>query len=280
MNQMPLLPASYFLTIAIAAYFETVPALVMPPKKPPTSKFKSGAAKFDSPFKGGKKDDRNVLLYNGAQNGILTCFLKKPNADEEPYALHDYNLLKESPDLMETLNINAVLSRKDTTSSENTELMQSPTSTYPWRQFVLLIGENNNTPPRRRQYAQALVDHLNTQATSANYRYVRKVKLGSDLSNRPLVPVDRVLLDGDVVGLMLAAYESTPLEELATYDTIMRTFWTDIAHGREVLAESAAPEGEAAAEVAVEAAGGGEGNAAGGGNDEVNPFAESSDEEN
>jgi hypothetical protein len=219
-------------------------------------------------------------VYNGAQNGILTCFLKKPNADEEPYALHDFNLLKESPELMETLNINAVLSRKDTTSSENRELMQSPTSTYPWRQFVLLIGENNNTPPRRRQYAQALVDHLNTQATSANYRYVRKVKLGSDLSNRPLVPVDRVLLDGDVVGLMLAAYESTPLEELATYDTIMRTFWTDIAHGREVLAESAAPEGEAAAEVAVEAAGGGEGNAAGGGNDEVNPFAESSDEEN
>ena len=107
------------------------------------------------------------------------------------------------------------------------------------------------------------------------------MKLGSDLSARPLVPVDRVLLDGDVVGLMLAAYESTPLEELATFDTIMRTFWSDIAHGKEVLAESAAPEGEAAAEEAVGEAGGEGGNhAAEGGNDPVNPFAESSDEEN
>ena len=86
-----------------------------------------------------------------------------------------------------------------------------------------------------------LVDHFNTQATSANYRYVRKVKLGSDLTPRPLLPVDRVLLDADVVGLVLAAYEGTPLEEIATFDSIMSTFWTDIAHGKNVIAESIAP---------------------------------------
>jgi hypothetical protein len=210
----------------------------------PESKFKFGGVKFDSPFKSGKKDDRHVLHYLSVLCGVLVMWLEKYNAKEEPYMHHDFQLLKDNPAIMEQLSINAVLSRKnpDAAANEPRELMQSPTSTYPWRQFVLIIGEANNTPARRKTFAQALVAHFNTQATSGNYRFVRKVKLGTDMTPRPMKPVDTVLLDEDVVGLMIAAYENTSLEELSTFDNIMRTFWTNLARGRQVLASTIAAE--------------------------------------
>jgi hypothetical protein len=208
-----------------------------PKKKAPTSKFKSSPAKFDSPFKSGKKDDHHVLMYQGVHQGLMVSWLKKANVDEEPYFLHDHKLLRDNPDKMEELNINAGLSCR---GEDGEALMQTPTSTYPWKQFVLIIGENNNTPAKRKEYAAALVSHFNTQATSVNYKYVHNVKLGSDLTQRPLRPVDFVLLDMDVLGLMMAAYEGTPLEELVTFDVIMKTFWTDLPHGREVVNGAAA----------------------------------------
>jgi hypothetical protein len=213
-----------------------------PRKKPPTSKFKSAGAGVGSPFKSGKKDDRHVLMYEGVQQGVMIAYLKKHNAEEEPFFLHDYKLLNDNPTIMEGLGINAILSRKD--GDGGGELMQSPTSTYAWRQFVLIIGESNNTPAKRKEFAEALVNHFNSQATSANYRYVRKVKLGRDFTPRPLLAVDTVLLDEDVIGLMQAAYEDTPLEEVATFDGIMRTFWTDLDHGRDVVAASLDPAAE------------------------------------
>jgi hypothetical protein len=205
----------------------------MPPKKKaPISKFKSGGAQFGSPFKGGRKDDRHVLMYQGVQQGLMVAYLKKANADAEPFLLHDYSLFRENPAIMERLGINAILSRK---GDDGEPLMQSSTSTYHWKQFVFIIGENTNTPATRKELAEALVSHFNTQATTTNYQYPKRVKLGDDLTARPLSSVDAVLLDQDVISMMSAAYDIS-FEELSTYDPIMRSFWSDIAHGREVVA--------------------------------------------
>jgi hypothetical protein len=68
--------------------------------------------------------------------------------------------------MMENLHINAILPHRDPEADGNQELLQSPTSTYAWRQFVLIIGETNNTPIKRKEFAMTLVDHFNTQATS------------------------------------------------------------------------------------------------------------------
>ena len=210
----------------------------MPPKyspkktSPPISKFKNAGAEAGSPFTSGKKDDRHVLLYKGVKNGAMVAWLKQAKENAEPFNQPTHKFLKENPDKLEELHIAAILNRR---GDDGEKLLQSTTSTFPWRQFILIIGEKNNTPAKRKQYAEALVTFFNSLATSAYYTYVRKVKLGMDLTDTPLGPVDSVLLDDDVVGLMLSAYEGTPLEEVAVHDSIMKTFWTDIAHGREVV---------------------------------------------
>jgi hypothetical protein len=217
-----------------------------PKKKAPTSKFKSSPAGFDSPFKSGRKDDRHVLMYEGVHQGLISLYLKKAGEEAEPYFRPDLKFLKENPSKMEELNINAILSRKGT---DGDFLPQTPTSQYPWKQFVLIVGENNNTPAKRKQYAEALVRHFNTMATSPTYTYPRKVKLGSDLTQRPLRPVDSVLLDMDVLGFIMAAYEGTRLEKLVKFDGIMKTFWTDLAHGRKVVNGAAALENDEEAKI-------------------------------
>lgn len=215
----------------------------MPPKKtptkkgsksPPASAFKSGKFKGDTPLKGGRKDNRHILEHEGFQNGIVISFLKKFNADEEPYFLHDYQLLRDSPDVMEELGINAVLSRKGIDGE--TPKKQSVTSNYDWKCFVHIVGEDSNTPTKRKALIAKELAHFNSNANSANYTYPRKIKAGNDATNnRALRTIDCALLDCDVVGLMLAAYPDTPLEELAEFDEIMSTFWSDAEHGRAVL---------------------------------------------
>ncbi|MGL5934882.1 MAG: hypothetical protein ACRCZI_04590 [Cetobacterium sp.] len=229
------------------------------------SKFKTAGVGFGSPFKSGRKDDRHVLHYQGVQQGVMSAYLEKYNAPEEPFVHHDMKLFKNQPSLMEDLSINAILFRKGPNGGT---LMQSSTSSYAWRQFIFIIGENNNTPAKRKDYAEALVRHMNTQATSENYQYVRKIKLGNDLTERPLLPVDTILLDEDVLGLMVAAYEGTPLAEIATYDTIMKSFWTNLAHGKEVV-EGALAE----AQIVPEETG------LGNGGNKGNPFADSDDDD-
>jgi len=212
-------------------------------KTKPASVFESGKYKGDSPLKPGKKDVRHLLFVLGLCNGIVLAWLKKYNLDQEPFLNHDYQLLHDSPATMEDLGINAVVHRKGPDGA--TALTQTPTSTYNWRQMVLIVGEDQNTPHARMEIAAKLVAHFNNNANSANYQYPHKVKFGSDLTGGQLRPVDHALLDIDVLGLMMAAYPTTSLEELATFDDIMSTFWTSVERGREVIAAHVAAEGEA-----------------------------------
>jgi len=208
-------------------------------KASPASAFKSGKFNGDTPLKGGRKDNRHVLSIKGFAPGVVTAYVSKYNAEEEPFFLYDYKLLQDNPGIMENLGINAIVARKGTDGE--TPMKQSATSTYNWRQFIFIIGEDNNTSAKRKALCAKLVTHFNKNATTANYQYPRKVKFGTDLSDSGMPgPVDANLLDEDVLGLMLAAYPSTPPEELATFDDVMGQFWTDLDHGREVLAAHAA----------------------------------------
>jgi hypothetical protein len=209
----------------------------MPPKKtfkksPPISKFKNAGAEAGSPFRSGKKDDRHKLFYKGVQNGVMVLWLKQGNENAEPFCQPIHKVFREDAGKMVELNICAILNRR---GDDGEKMMQSATSEYPWRQFMIITGEKNNTPAKRKEYAEALVTFFNSLATKAHYTFVRKIKIGEDLTANPLETVDTVLLDRDVVGLMLSAYEDTPLEEVVLYDKIMKTFWKDIAHGREVV---------------------------------------------
>ena len=206
-----------------------------PPKTPPKSLFASGKFKSStSPFSGGRKDNRHLLHYVGIQQGVVVFWPEKHNAEEEPFLMHDFQLFHNEPENLEELGINAILSRKG--EDGKTPRTQTTTSKFPWSQFVAIVGANNNTSAKRKAQSTKIVDYLNNQATSANYKFPHKFKLGQDYSTKGgLEPCSAYLLDNDVLGLMLSAYPSTPLEEVVTFDSIMSTFWLDIGHAREIV---------------------------------------------
>lgn len=199
---------------------------------PMKSAFKTGKYKGGSPLKNGKKDNRNVLYIVGVQNGIAVVYFKKPNKDEEAFLSYDMENFG-NPTVAEAFGINDVAHRKG--EDGETALKQGPNSDWNWRQLLLIIGEDDNTPQGRRAAANAIVDEVNRNATTASYRYPKKCRFGGDLSAVPLATVDSVLLDADVLGLILAAYPSVAVSQLMEERDILATFWCDTAHGREVL---------------------------------------------
>jgi hypothetical protein len=204
-----------------------------PPKKsPPKSAFTTGKFKGGSPF-GKKKDLRHQLFIEGLHNGIVVMYLKKHNVEEEPFLNHDYRLLTEDPQVMESLGVTAILNRKGVDGI--TSMTQSSSSTYPWRQMVCIGGEESNTAAKRDKLANLLVGHLNNNATTENYKYPKKVKFGGDVTGATFRPLDCCLLDADVIGAMEAAYADTPLSVLSGFEEIMATFWSDFDHGEEAM---------------------------------------------
>ena len=202
-------------------------------KTPPKSSFKTGKFTGKTPLKG-KQDNRTGLNFMGLKPGAVAFWLKKHNSEEEPFFNYDYKLLADNPSIMEELGINAIVPRKGIDGETPRKL--STTSHYNWRQFLCIVGEDNNTPAKRKALAAKLVAHFNANANTCNYEYPRKVKFVHDLTGSTPRPADAALLDTDVIGLMLAAYEDTPIEEVSTFDDIMCHFWTSIAHGRDVVA--------------------------------------------
>ena len=202
-------------------------------KSPPKSALSTGKFKRGSPFSGGHKDDRHVLHFVGVKQGVTLFWPQKYNAEEEPYLAPDFNCLKEDEALMESLNISAILFRKG--EDGGTAKKQTAHSAYNWHQFASIVGDANNTSSKRKLHAQKIVEHLNRQATTANYQYPRRFKVGEDFSGRPLAPCDTYMLDADVIGLMLAAYPDTPLHEVMAFKDIMRTFWSDVGRGKDVV---------------------------------------------
>lgn len=223
----------------------------MPPKKaqavkhlakiPPASAFKGKyKTTVDSPLKKGKKDYRHLLCFVGLQNGIVVMWLERYNSSqEEPFFLFDHQLLKNNQGIQDELGINAIFSRKDGRDGAKA-LPTKKYSEYDWKQFVFIVGTDNNTPSYRKELASKMVKHFNKNAVKPNYDYPRLVKVGEDKTQNPLEPVDAKILDKDVLGLMLSAYPTTPITEVATFDSIMKTFWYNIEHGREVVAGHAA----------------------------------------
>jgi hypothetical protein len=179
----------------------------------------------------------------GLKPGAVVFWLQKYNAEEEPFFNYDYKLSADNPGIMEELGINAIVAHKGTDGE--TPKKQSSRSHYNWRQFLCIVGEDNNTPAKCKAFAAKLVAHFNANANTHNYEYLHKIKFTGDHTGFTSCPADAALLDEDVIGLMLAAYKDTPIEEVAAFDDIMHRFWTSIAHDHDFLEEGIA-EAEAA----------------------------------
>ena len=198
---------------------------------PPRSRFDQN--RYTSPISKSRRDTRHTVTVLGLKGGVVVAYLTKANKNEEPYSYYDMDLLQGNPDLMVTLNINALVYRKG--PDGDTPMKQNPNSEYNWRQMVNVIGEEQNTPLNRLQYANAMIAHFNANATIEHYRFPKRIRFGGDLTAAPMNSVDEALLDVDILGLIRSAYPDHRFTVLATFDTIVSTFWHDLDYGRRVL---------------------------------------------
>ena len=211
---------------------------------PPKSAFHAGKFKGSpSGLFGSSKDKRNQLIVEGLQQGVVVMYMKKYNRNEEAFLAPDIHYLQENQEEMDKLGINAIVARRGTDGK--TPMPQKPDSSTPnkpnkafyWKQFIVILGEDNNTAENRAQVAKQLVNRLNNnELTAAEYTYPNKSKFLKDCTASPPRALDACLLDCDVLALMKAAYPDMDLKQLVTdYPEIIASFWSDKAIGTQVI---------------------------------------------
>ena len=202
----------------------------------PKSLFASGPYKGKSPKK--QKDNRNVAICEGFQNGVVLIHFKRANADEAAFLLHDFKFFKRNEDSALELGINKVLVRKGVDG--RTEMKQSTFSDFKWEQLMCIVGEPNNTATGRKDLVTNVIRFLNESPNYQTYQYLRRTRRGEDLTCNPMRTLDTALLDTDVCAVIKTAFPDVSLLEASMNNALMETFWIDVNHGAEVMETNAA----------------------------------------
>lgn len=183
---------------------------------------------------GKKKDTRNVLKTYGLKGGIFIAYVHKANRpSEEAFLAWDMSNFFSNPDILEELDIHCIMNRRG--ADGITPMLQHAGTTYPFRMFVCCIGEDMNTLKNRKEFGVRFATHLSKTAIQPNYIYPKKCVYGGDETPTTYPAVSSKFLDSDVIGLMVAAYDSVRLEDLMDIDSIMKSFWVDPIEGREIM---------------------------------------------
>jgi hypothetical protein len=173
-------------------------------------------------------------VIEGLLAGIVVAYIKKSHSEEEPFLAYDYTLIHTNQEIMDSLEINETVFRKG--SNGETALPQCVGSNYSWRQFLYIVGEEENTVEKRSEIANRLKDHLNQNANITNYRYPVSIKVGNDPTVQDnMRPLDSCILSDDVIGLINTAYPGTLFSDLVQFEERMATFWGDIDDGRNIM---------------------------------------------
>lgn len=202
-----------------------------------------GGGKLKSAFDGGKqvaishgrsKDRRNQWFVEGLKGGVVVGYFKKATKDEEAFAAPFFQLLETSVEDREELGCSAILLMKGVDGE--TPKPQNPGTTWGWRLLLFIVGENGNTPEKRREISNLVISKFNDMATSEHYRYPTKLRFGDDQTAPEHRAIDTMVLDEDVIGMMNAAYgQLSTYEDMMVDPEIMADFWEDPTRGSVVM---------------------------------------------
>ena len=201
-------------------------------KSPSTPIGKFSLGKGPLTLSSGKKDARHHIIVMGLCPGLVVCWMKKFNKEEEPFLGPYIRLLEDDPAKMEELGISAILKRRG--EDGNTEMPQQPGGNFPWRAFLLTVPEDCNTPESREEAVQALMDDFNSKAQQPLFKHPQQVKWGRDVTGDSPRPADVALLDRDVCQLMASGHQ-IPLEEVKEDASEMAKWWEDAEQGAAVM---------------------------------------------
>lgn len=174
-----------------------------------------------------------MLFVTGYLAGIVTIVVKAAMSNKQAYLKHCFELIKNNEDLREHLGISAIVFRRGVDGT--TAMPQEEGKSWKWQMLLCIVGEDNNTPEGRREFAGTIMDFFNENATKENYEHPKQCRFGGDLTATPMEPADMGMLDEDVLGLILAAYPEHSISELMAFDDVIGMFWSDVEHGKSVL---------------------------------------------
>lgn len=172
-----------------------------------------------------RNDPSNKFFIQGCKGGVVTAYVQKANACEEAFLNYDYNNIKNDPDVSAMLQINEVISRR---GNFGEAMPQKKGETHLWRQFLMIVGEDDNTPEKRKLLADKIIAHLNKNATKEFYLWPKATKFAGDLTPTEMDAMDKLLLDDDVLKVMKIAYPDLSVAELASFPEICENFFTTV----------------------------------------------------
>ena len=204
-------------------------------KKTPQKSAAFGGGKFALfDTKNRKKDNRHHVFCEAMKPGAMIIYISKFNKEEAAFDAPWQKHLEDNRELMEELNISAIISRKG--PDGKTPLRQAPGVSYGWKAYLVILGDEKNTEEDRAAIVAKAVQDYNTYATQEHYLYPRKAKFVSDLTPTNMRAADELMLDEDVIHLMMAAYgDSLKLDEMKDNPGIMEEFFADPYHGVNVI---------------------------------------------
>ena len=184
------------------------------------------------------KNNRDKLFIVGCLAGVIIVYLTDASGTKASFRVPCFKELENNEDLAEELGVNLVCPRKG--EDGETPMTQGAGSPYWWKQLVLSVGVDANTPRGRSAKKDELLQFFNERANArSGYRFPKRVEFGGDLTASPMKTCDKHLLDEHALAVMFAAYPETPREELAEMEVVVGNFFEDVDRGQTLLRDMA-----------------------------------------
>ena len=146
----------------------------------------------------------------------------------------------EDEDIKNGLHVIAVVSRHGV---DGVTLKQSSKSVYAWKQAMLLqneleIDENGLlTPWEHPSVVTGFLEYFNSSEVQEEFSWSCKAVVFEDKTQCPKRPLDKVLLDKEVVNVMVYLYQDSVTSMKRYSNDILSMFWSNIEHGKAVMSE-------------------------------------------
>jgi hypothetical protein len=190
------------------------------------------------------------LFTIGAGCAILGV-LKKAWSEKESYLKPIIAVFKNNLEAYEEWQVTDIVFRRASDGSNRVmkasgtgAIADEESERFGFRQLVYLLPEGTaNTQAVRKEWAENLVNHLNTlgqdisSSDQDKYDFRMRFQYKGDLSSTPLRAVNKYTTDKDALSLLRQAYSSVDMETLLEFDDIISAFFQDLEHGKNIVRE-------------------------------------------
>jgi hypothetical protein len=192
----------------------------------------------DRSFNGTSKEKGHHVTFEVTSSGIVTLYFTKNNKREEPFLQPVWKALHDDPELKADLRVISQVARR---GNNNEALKQNSKVSYPWKVVLLLPKQDIDPKECSVQNPPEVVKNFlkfyNNEQNQGMFQYPTPAILVKNNTKCPPRPLDSVILDEDVIGIMRYLY-ADPIPSMVKYGKeTLRMFWNNIEHGISIMKE-------------------------------------------